>query len=85
MAAITPSTVDVLSLGSVKGTLATFTSTCSNNDYWTSKIPGIIMVIPMIATGVGFAMSWTASSGTIFFKPSVTTESVTALVLSKSF
>ena len=84
MASIKPVTVDTLSLGSVRGTLGSFSST-GNNDYWVSGIPGIIMVVPMSETGSAMNVSWTASSGTIFFKNVAATTSLTALVLSKSF
>ena len=86
MASVVPSVVDPQSMGSLKASICTWTGTVNNLDYWTSGIAGIVSVFTnACGTGVAGGCSWTASSGTIYFRPSVAITSMTALVLSKSF
>lgn len=87
MAELTPVQVLIESMGSTKLTIGKFT-TIANNDYWSSGIAGILAVVVNAESGTGMATSWTATNGTIFFKPFATNtgtaNSGTALVISKS-
>lgn len=89
MAAITPSTVQLASLGSLKGTIAKFvTTTVDNGDYWSSGITDIVAILGTqigngsTGTTTGLATSYTASNGTIFIYPASENATVTLLVLS---
>lgn len=77
--AFTPSNLALAQLGSLKLTIATCNSgTVSGTDYWTSGIPDIIGVLPVLGAGSAgsitdlatqtsstYAITWTGSTGTI--------------------
>jgi hypothetical protein len=73
MAAITPSSIRNISLGSALGTIADFANTADDADTWASGIPDIIGVIitqedtagTQASTGIG--ASFAAATGTITF------------------
>jgi len=71
----TPSNLAIANMGSMKLTIATCNAnTVSGTDYWTSGIPDIQGVIPVLlgsqtkvalGTAQPLSISWTQSSGTI--------------------
>ena len=53
MAAVTPTSIKQISVGSVSGIIASFAATTDDADTWTSGIPNIIFVSPTGADAVG--------------------------------
>jgi len=88
MAAVTPSSIRQVSIGSAKGIIANFANTLDDGDTWASAIPDIIFIActqedtagTQAATGAG--ASWSGS--TVTFHIGEDNSAVRLLVLSGS-
>jgi len=88
MAAITPSTLFNVSMGSLTGKIARFvTTSVDSGDSWSSGITDIVAIFPTKkedgsnSSTTGIAVSFTATSGTIFMYPASENSTVDLLVL----
>jgi hypothetical protein len=86
MAAVTPTSVNKLSLGNVQGLIANFANTTDNGDTWASGINGILAVLASQADGSGTQASEGAgasfSGTTVTIQLAEDNSAVTLLVLS---
>jgi len=86
MAAVTPSTTKLISVGNLTGMIADFAATTDDADTWASGIDNIVFVIPVqedtagtqAATGAGASF---AADGTITFHIGEDNSAVRLLVL----
>lgn len=89
MAAVTPTTVTQISVGSTKGIIASFAATTDDADTWTSGIPDIVFVSAtqadtagtQAATGAGASFS---AAGVVTFHIGEDNSAIELLVLSGS-
>lgn len=72
MAAVTPSSIKQVSLGSCKGIIANFANTLDSGDTWASGIPDIVWVgatqedVAGTQTSEGCGASWSGSTITLY-------------------
>ena len=72
MAAITPTSIKQVSVGSLKGVIADFANTADTNDTWASGIPDIVYVAATQEDAsstqgkIGCGASWSGSTITLY-------------------
>jgi len=72
MAAVTPSSIKRISLGSCTGIIANFANTLDSGDTWASGIPDIVYIcatqedVAGTATSEGCGASWSGSTITFY-------------------
>lgn len=87
MAAVTPSSVREISVGSTTGLIAVFANTLDTADTWTTGLTDIVHIIPtqadasgvQAATGAG--VSWVSATGIVTFHLAEDNTAVRLLVL----
>jgi len=89
MAEITPTSTKIVSMGNLKGTIASFANTADDADTWVSGIESIVHVIANQADTSGGSQTSTGcgasfSGGTITFHLAEDNSAVELLVLSGS-
>ena len=86
MAAVTPTSVNKLSLGNVQGLIANFANTTNSGDTWTSGINGILGIMATQADASGTQASEgcgvSFSGTTVTIRLAEDASAVTLLVLS---